>query len=115
MTAERRRVYFQRPDRCRESHAEHERIFDAIARRNAVQAMDLMDAHLKGVESYWQGLLDWLQEHVLSEGAIAPQDLKLMTLTDDPEEAAEMATRPLPIRVSDRPREQTGEPKADAR
>jgi DNA-binding FadR family transcriptional regulator len=58
MTAERRRVYFQRPDRCRESHAEHERIFDAIARRNAVQAMDLMDAHLKGVESYWQGLLE---------------------------------------------------------
>ncbi len=57
MTAERRRVYFQRPDRCRESHAEHERIFDAIARRNAVEAMNLMDAHLKGVESYWQGLL----------------------------------------------------------
>ena len=58
MTAERRRVYFQRPDRCRESHAEHVRIFEAIARRDAVEAMDLMDAHLKGVESYWQGLLD---------------------------------------------------------
>jgi DNA-binding FadR family transcriptional regulator len=58
MTAERRRVYFERPDRCRASHAEHERIFDAIARRNAVEAMDLMDAHLKGVESYWQGLLE---------------------------------------------------------
>lgn len=58
MTAQRRRVYFQRPDRCRESHAEHERIFEAIARRDAVLAMGLMDAHLKGVESYWQGLIE---------------------------------------------------------
>jgi hypothetical protein len=64
---------------------------------------------------YWQGLLDWLEEHVLASDAIAPEDLKLMTLTDDPEEAAEIATRPLPIKVSDRPREQTGEPKAESR
>lgn len=58
MTAERRRIYFQRPERCRESHNEHIRIFEAIARRDAVEAMGLMDAHLKGVESYWTGLLD---------------------------------------------------------
>ena len=63
---------------------------------------------------YWTGLLEWLKGHVLSAGAIAPEDLKLMTLTDDPEEAAEMATRPLPVTV-DEPREQTGEPKADAK
>ena len=63
---------------------------------------------------YWKGLLGWLEEHVLGSGAIAPDDLKLMTLTDDPEEAAAMATRPLPVRI-DEPREQTGEPKADAR
>src|SRR2546428_11957737 len=63
---------------------------------------------------YWSGLLKWLEEHVLSAGAIAPDDLKLMTLTDDPEEAAEMATRPLPVHI-DEPREQTGGPKADAR
>jgi len=69
MTAERRRVYFQRPDRCRESHAEHERIFDATARRNAVEAMDLMDSHLKGVESYWQGLLEQASTPV----AVEPQ------------------------------------------
>lgn len=62
---------------------------------------------------YWSGLLDWLKAHVLSLGAIAPDDLNLMTLTDDPEEAAEMATRPLALRV-DVPREQTGEPKAEA-
>jgi hypothetical protein len=60
---------------------------------------------------YWKGLLSWLKDHVLTAGAIAPKDLKLMTLTDDPDEAAEMVTRPLPVRV-DEPREQTGEPKA---
>jgi uncharacterized protein (TIGR00730 family) len=64
---------------------------------------------------YWTGLLDWLKGQVLAAGAIAPGDLKLMTLTDDPEEAAEMATRPLPMRVADLPREQTGEPKAESR
>jgi uncharacterized protein (TIGR00730 family) len=63
---------------------------------------------------YWKGLLDWMKEHVLPSGAIAEEDLQLMTLTDDPEEAAEMATRPLPVKVSE-PREQTGEPKADSR
>jgi uncharacterized protein (TIGR00730 family) len=65
--------------------------------------------------TYWRGLLEWLKEHVLGIGAIAPEDLQLMTLTDDPDEAAEMATRPLPVDLADRPREQTGEPKADAR
>jgi uncharacterized protein (TIGR00730 family) len=64
--------------------------------------------------AYWRGLLEWLKDEVLAAGAIAPDDLNLMTLTDDPEEAAEMATRPLPVTI-DEPREQTGEPKADAR
>src|ERR1700682_2562380 len=61
---------------------------------------------------YWKGLIDWLKEVVLSAGAIAPEDLKLLSFTDDPEEAAEMATRPLPLKVQV-PREQTGEPKRD--
>jgi uncharacterized protein (TIGR00730 family) len=64
-------------------------------------------------KSYWSGLLDWMKETVLASGAIAAKDLKLMTLTDDPEEAADMATRPLPVEVEE-PREQTGEPKAGA-
>jgi hypothetical protein len=54
-----------------------------------------------------------MKETVLASGAIAAKDLKLMTLTDDPEEAADMATRPLPVEVEE-PREQTGEPKAGA-
>jgi uncharacterized protein (TIGR00730 family) len=62
--------------------------------------------------SYWQGLIDWLEDVVLKAGAIAADDLKLLSFTDDPEEAAAMATRPLPIKVK-APREQTGEGKAD--
>jgi len=63
---------------------------------------------------YWRGLLDWMKESVLGSGAIAPDDLNLMSMTDDPDEAAEMATRPLPVRVSE-PRAETGEPKAESR
>src|SRR5712692_5036546 len=43
--------------------------------------------------SYWKGLIDWLEDVVLSAGAIAADDLKLLSFTDDPDEAAEMATR----------------------
>jgi uncharacterized protein (TIGR00730 family) len=63
---------------------------------------------------YWRGLLDWMKEQVLPAGAIAPEDLNLMSVTDDPEEAAEMATRALPVHIEE-PREQTGEPKAGAK
>src|SRR5256714_13195906 len=44
---------------------------------------------LYGTE-YWTGLLSWMRKVVLARGAISPQDLDLMTITDDPEEAAEM-------------------------
>jgi uncharacterized protein (TIGR00730 family) len=63
---------------------------------------------------YWRGLIDWMKDHVLAADAIAPGDLKLMSITDDPDEAAEMATRPLPVRLPE-PREQTGEPRAGAK
>lgn len=63
---------------------------------------------------YWKGLLDWMKESVLSSGAIEPDDLNLMSMTDDPDEAAEMATRPLPVKVHER-RQETGVPKAESR
>ena len=62
---------------------------------------------------YWTGLLDWMRKVVLGRKAISPQDMDLMTLTDDPEEAAAMATRPLPIGI-DEPREDPGEPEVKA-
>ncbi|ADD45130.1 TIGR00730 family Rossman fold protein [Stackebrandtia nassauensis] len=41
---------------------------------------------LMGV-SYWQGLIDWLRDRMLEGGKIAEQDLDLMLLTDDVDEA----------------------------
>jgi uncharacterized protein (TIGR00730 family) len=37
--------------------------------------------------SYWQGLLDWLAAHVVKERMIAPEDLSLLRLTDDTDQA----------------------------
>lgn len=37
---------------------------------------------------FWKGLLDWLIETPLSLGCISTEDLKLMQITDDPEEVA---------------------------
>lgn len=36
---------------------------------------------------YWRGLADWLKERVAGEGKIAPEDLNLFLVTDDPKEA----------------------------
>ena len=35
---------------------------------------------------YWKGLMDWIGETALREGKISSQDLKLLHLTDSPEE-----------------------------
>ena len=63
---------------------------------------------------YWNGLLDWMRKVVLGRGAMSPEDFDLVSLTDDPEQAAEMATRPLPVQV-EQPRVEAGDRKADAR
>jgi uncharacterized protein (TIGR00730 family) len=36
---------------------------------------------------YWSGLLDWVREKLLREGMISPNDLDLLVVTDDPDEA----------------------------
>jgi len=38
---------------------------------------------------YWQGLLDWFRDRMLTEGKISPGDLDLFTVTDSPEEVVE--------------------------
>nr|BCX00385.1 MAG: cytokinin riboside 5'-monophosphate phosphoribohydrolase [Bacteroidota bacterium] len=38
---------------------------------------------------YWQGLIDWLAKTVLGAGHIAPEDMLLFSITDDPAEAVE--------------------------
>ncbi|WP_110181985.1 TIGR00730 family Rossman fold protein [Nocardioides solisilvae] len=41
---------------------------------------------LMGVD-YWSGLMDWLRATVLAEGKISPEDLDMIRLTDDVDEA----------------------------
>jgi len=43
--------------------------------------------YLIGAE-YWAGLIDWIKNTVLAKQAIAPEDLDLIQITDDPEEVA---------------------------
>ncbi len=35
---------------------------------------------------YWKGFLDWLKNTVLTRGAISPEDLDLLRVSDEPEE-----------------------------
>jgi len=37
-------------------------------------------------KAYWQGLLDWMATTMVPRGTILPADLKMMHLTDDPQE-----------------------------
>jgi uncharacterized protein (TIGR00730 family) len=45
---------------------------------------------------YWDGLLQWIRNQGLPRAYLQPQDLDLVRVTDDPEEAAEVATRARP-------------------
>jgi uncharacterized protein (TIGR00730 family) len=38
---------------------------------------------------YWSGLVDWIRDRLVTEGKVAPQDLDLFCLTDDPLEVRE--------------------------
>lgn len=39
---------------------------------------------------YWGGLVDWIKTRLLEEGAVSPEDLKLMIVTDSIEEARDI-------------------------
>src|SRR5712692_4025801 len=41
--------------------------------------------------AYWKGLLDWIRDPVLKEAKISPDDLDLMIVTDDVDEAVQAA------------------------
>ena len=43
--------------------------------------------YLMGSE-YWKGMMDWIKGKVLIEGCITEEDLKMIQITDDPEEVA---------------------------
>ena len=39
------------------------------------------------VSDYWNGLIEWLNERALREGKIGPEDMDLLSVTDDPNQA----------------------------
>jgi uncharacterized protein (TIGR00730 family) len=39
--------------------------------------------------AHWAGLLDWVRARLLAEGMVAPEDVELLHVTDDPEDAVE--------------------------
>jgi uncharacterized protein (TIGR00730 family) len=41
-------------------------------------------------KKFWRGLLQWMKNNMLKPGYIGPNDLKLVTLTDDPQEAIDI-------------------------
>ena len=43
--------------------------------------------------SYWNGLIDWLKDQVLSSGNISAHDLDLVSVTDDVDEAIRLVTQ----------------------
>jgi uncharacterized protein (TIGR00730 family) len=43
-------------------------------------------------KSYWGGLIDWLKREPLAHGTIQAEDLELLTVTDDMEEACRLLT-----------------------
>jgi uncharacterized protein (TIGR00730 family) len=42
---------------------------------------------------YWQGLLDWMRERALAEKMVTRRDLRMIRLTDDPEEVVQIIRR----------------------
>lgn len=43
---------------------------------------------------HWQGLLDWVRDRIARDGYISPEDLDLITVTDDVDEAVAAMGRP---------------------
>ncbi len=50
---------------------------------------------------YWGGLVDWIRDTVLEHGAINPQDLELLQVTDDPAEAVRVMVEANQVELSE--------------
>ena len=65
--------------------------------------------------AYWKGLIDWIRDPVLKEGKISPDDLDLMVITDDVDEAVETARRYFERKtLGTPPKKRAGPRKSDA-
>jgi len=60
-----------------------------LMQTNKIYPMPLV---LYGVE-FWQGLIDWMRDKLISQGTISEKDFDFITLTDDVEEVVTIMTR----------------------
>lgn len=42
---------------------------------------------------YWQGMMDWLEKQVMGKGCIDKEDMKIIEIVDDPEDAVNIIRR----------------------
>jgi predicted Rossmann-fold nucleotide-binding protein len=64
---------------------------------------------------YWAGLQQWIRDRVLAEGKVSPEDLELMVVTDDIQEAADIVQQYYQRKVLEaKPQEQAKPKKSDA-
>jgi uncharacterized protein (TIGR00730 family) len=62
--------------------------FDALT---LIQTRRVRDFPVVLVDSdYWDGLLRWMRERLAAEGKIAPTDVELLEVSDDPDEVVEL-------------------------
>ena len=54
---------------------------------------------------YWRELLDWVQADLLDGGLVSPEDVELLRLTDDPQEAVDAIVGPYEQRNAHSPAE----------
>jgi uncharacterized protein (TIGR00730 family) len=64
--------------------------------------LDPMPVVLFG-RSYWQGMLEWMKGPMLGEGKISLRDFDLFSLSDDPEETAQLLIEAIFEANTDRP------------
>jgi uncharacterized protein (TIGR00730 family) len=50
---------------------------------------------------YWGEMIDWIREEMLADGLVSPDDLDLLYLTDDPQEAVDRIVTKMPSRLEE--------------
>ena len=51
--------------------------------------------------NYWEELLDWMRDEMLDDGLISPDDIELLMVTDDPQEAVELIASHYDLRLAE--------------
>jgi len=50
---------------------------------------------------YWEEMIDWIRGEMLADGLVSPDDLDLLYLTDEPQEAVDRIVTKMPSRLQE--------------